>query len=149
MAAKIRSTHARPDQRVDIVRIEIESAVEVRARFVEKIGGYAFVEMRKPEKIVIHRIRVRRALRAPRLCDGKFLPEPVGEAGYDLVLHVEEISDWLVEALGPEVRAGLGFDQLHVDAHPVSRALHAAFEHVANVEFAADLLEIDAPCPCR
>ena len=27
------------DQRVDIVRIEIESAVEVRARVVEKLGG--------------------------------------------------------------------------------------------------------------
>ena len=37
----------------------------------------------------------------------------------------------------------MGFDELHVDAHAVFRALHAAFEYVAHVEFSSDLLEID------
>ena len=131
------------DQRVDIVRIEIESAVEVRARLVEELGGLTFVEERKPKEIVVHRIRVRGALGAARFGGGELLPEPIGEAGDDLVLHVEEIGDGLVEALGPEVRAGLGVDQLHVDAHAVSAALHAAFEHIAHVELAADLLQVD------
>ena len=114
----------------------------MRTRLVEKLGGCAFVQKRKPQEIVIHRIRVRRALGARRLGAGEFLPEPVGEPGNDLVLHVEEIGDWLVEALGPEVAAGVGVDQLHVDPHAVPGALHAAFEHIAHVEIAADLLNV-------
>ena len=40
------------------------------------------------------------------------------------------------------MRASLGFDELHVDAHASTGALHAAFEHVADVEFAPDLRHI-------
>jgi hypothetical protein len=47
---------------------------------------------------VIHRIRVRRTLGAPRLGKLEFVPQTVGEEGNDLVLHLEEISDRLVEA---------------------------------------------------
>ena len=54
------------DQRVDIVRIEIESAVEVRARLVEKLDGQAFVEEAQPDEIMVHRIRVGRAPGAAR-----------------------------------------------------------------------------------
>jgi hypothetical protein len=36
------------EQRVDVVRIEIECLVEVRTRSVEELGGKAFVEERKP-----------------------------------------------------------------------------------------------------
>ena len=38
------------DQRVDIVRIEIEGAVEVKTRLVEKIGGCTFVQSASPRK---------------------------------------------------------------------------------------------------
>jgi hypothetical protein len=41
------------------------------------------------------------------------------------------------------MRAGFGVDRLHVDAHSVAAALHAAFEHVAHVELAANLLQVD------
>ena len=58
-------------------------------------------------------------------------------------MHVEEVGDRLVEPLGPEMIAALGVDQLHVDAHAISAALDAAFEHVADVELAPDLFEID------
>jgi hypothetical protein len=68
------------DQRFDIVRIEIEGAVEVGTRFVEMLGGPAFVVMGEPEEIMIHRIGVRGARRASCLGGGEFLPEPVGEA---------------------------------------------------------------------
>jgi hypothetical protein len=44
------------------------------------LGGRAFVEMGKPEEVVIHRIGVRGAGGAPCLDGGEFLPEPVGEA---------------------------------------------------------------------
>src|SRR4029077_5769494 len=92
---------------------------------------------------MIHRIRVYRALGAPRLRDGEFVPEPVGDARDDLVLHVEETGDQIIEALSPEMRARLGLNQLDVDAHTISRSLDAAFEHIAHVEFAPDLLEIN------
>ena len=39
--------------------------------------------------------------------------------------------------------AGFGVDELHVDAHAVSAALNAALEHIADVQLAADLLQID------
>ena len=60
----------------------------------------------------------------------------------DFVLHVEEVDHRLVEALGPEVSAGLGVDELRIDANPVGAALHGAFEHIANAELLADLLQI-------
>jgi hypothetical protein len=41
-----------------------------------------------------------------------------GETADDLVLYGEEIRDGLVEALGPDMRAGLGVDELCIDAHP-------------------------------
>ena len=66
-----------------------------------------------------------------------------GKPRNDLVLHVEEIGQGLVEALGPEMIAGLGIDELDVDAHAVAAALHRAFEDIAHVQFAADLLQID------
>ena len=65
--------------------------------------------------------------------------ERVRQARDDLVLHVEEIGQRLVEPLGPEMIAGLGVDELHVDAHAIAAALDAAFEHVAYVQLAADL----------
>ena len=39
--------------------------------------------------------------------------------------------------------ACFGVDELHVDAHPVPAALDAAFEDVADVQLAADRLQID------
>ena len=41
------------------------------------------------------------------------------------------------------MRAGLCLDQVAGDAHPVAALAHAAFEHIADAEFAADLLHID------
>src|SRR5277367_4650802 len=52
-------------------------------------------------------------------------------------------SEQLVEPLGPEMIARFSVDELHVDAHAVSAALNAALQHVADVQFAADLLQID------
>jgi len=42
------------------------------------------------------------------------------------------------------MRAGLGVDELGVDPDPVLVALHRAFEHVADAQFAADRLGVDA-----
>ena len=60
----------------------------------------------------------------------------------DLILHVEEIGERLVEALGPKVRARLGFNELHIDAHSIPGALQTAVEHVAYIELPSDLLGV-------
>ena len=47
------------------------------------------------------------------------------------------------EALGPQVTSGLSVNELNVDAHAVPAALNAALEDIADVQVAADLLQID------
>ena len=38
--------------------------------------------------------------------------------------------------------ASLGVDELDIDPHTAPAALHRAFEHIAHVQFAADLLHV-------
>ena len=61
----------------------------------------------------------------------------------DLVLQREDVVELAVVALGPDVGAGRRIDELAGDAHAIRRLAHAAFEHVAHAEFAADLLHVD------
>ena len=68
-----------------------------------------------------------------------------GDAESDFVLKLENVFDQAVEAVGPQVRAGLGVDQLAGDAHPVAALAHRAFEHIAHPKLAPDLLHIDGP----
>jgi hypothetical protein len=56
----------------------------------------------------------------------------------DAVLEIENIGQIAVEAIGPDVTAGRGFDQLTSDAHPPASAPHAALQHVANAKLAPD-----------
>jgi hypothetical protein len=67
----------------------------------------------------------------------------VREARDDFVLHVEQIGERLVEPLSPEMIAGFSVDELHIDAHAVAAALNAALEDIADVQLAADLLQVD------
>jgi hypothetical protein len=50
----------------------------------------------------------------------------ISEVRNDLVLHLEQVGHGIVEALGPEVRAGLRVDELDVDAQPITRTLNTA-----------------------
>ena len=113
------------------------------ARLREAIRGKPPVVRAHSLKIEVHRVRARGPLGAPRLGDDELRVKGVGEAGDDLVLHVEQVGDRLVEPLRPEMIAALGVDELDVHPDAVGRALDAAFEHVAHVEFAPDLFEID------
>ena len=61
----------------------------------------------------------------------------------DLVLHRENVGEIAVVALGPDMIAGLGLDQLRGDPDAVAGFAHAAFEHIAHAQFAPDLLHID------
>ena len=92
----------------------------------------------------VHRIGVAGAFSARRASAATSSAlQRVGQPRDDFVLHVEEIGERLVEPLGPEMIAVLGVDQLHVDAHAVAAALNAAFQHVADVQLAPDLLQVD------
>ena len=90
-----------------------------------------------------------RPFRAPRLSVDKPGVELSRQMRDDLILHVEEIGERLVEALGPKVRARLGFNELHIDAHSIPGALQAAVEHVAYIELPSDLLGVGGICLCR
>jgi hypothetical protein len=65
------------------------------------------------------------------------------QARDDFVLHVEEISELLIEPLGPEMIARLRVVKLHVDAYAVSAALDAAFKDIAKSGTALDRLLVD------
>ena len=74
----------------------------------------------------------------------EFVAQAVGQSRHHLILQLEQVGHVLLEAVGPEMRARLRVDQLRVDAHAGSVALHRAFEHVAHVELLADLLGVEA-----
>ena len=59
-----------------------------------------------------------------------------------LVLKFENIFERAVEAVGPNMRAADCVDQLRGDSHATARFADRAFEHVADAEFAADLLHV-------
>jgi len=67
------------------------------------------------------------------------------DPGRDLILQGEDVPQIPIKAVGPEVGAGLGLDQLGGDAHTVGGLAHAALDKVANAELAADLLHIGKP----
>ena len=82
-------------------------------------------------------------LGAPRLRLDQLRAQLAGEPSNNVVLHLEQIGQFLVETLGPEMRAGVAIDQLYVNAHAVAPALHPPLQRVAHVQVAADLPEID------
>ena len=106
-------------------------------------GVNAPVEPRQSLKIKIHRIGVRRLLRASRLGCDQFRSQLIGEAGNDLILHLEEIRGRLIKAVSPKVIAGLRVDELDIDPHASRLVLHRAFEHVANAKLLADFPGVD------
>jgi hypothetical protein len=88
------------------------------------LGGRPLIQASPPLKIEVHRIGTQRLFCAPRLRLHQLGSQPIRQPSDDLVLHVEEVGHGLVEALGPEVIAGFGVDELDVDAHAATAALH-------------------------
>ena len=70
---------------------------------------------------------------ASSLGGGELIVQSAGETGDDLVLHVEEIGERLVEPLGPEMIARFGVDELYVDPHAIAAALNAALDDIADI----------------
>ena len=115
--------------------------------FASDFGGDASIDPIESPEPEVQRIRIGGRLRPSRLDAGDLGAQLVGDPRDDLVLHVEQFGDRLVEPLGPEMGGRLRLDQLHVDPHPVAAALDAALEHVAHVEVPADLADVDRLAP--
>src|SRR5690348_10902318 len=62
----------------------------------------------------------------------------------DLVLHSEHVGEIAVKALGPDMAAGDDVNELRANANAIAVLAYTAFDHVADPEFFADLLEMDA-----
>ena len=143
IAPSTTSARADPNERVDIVGIGGERAIEKAARLRHIVRGQTLIEPSQTLKIEVHRVGVRGLFRASRLGGDELGVQRAREARDDFVLHVEEIGERLVEPLGPEMIARFGVDELHVDAHAVSAALDAALEDIADVQLAADRLHVE------
>jgi hypothetical protein len=76
---------------------------------------------------------VRCPLGAPRFGCDQLRTQLIGKARDNFILHVEQVGDWLVEALGPEMRTRLRVDKLDVNAQPIAGTLNAAFKHITHV----------------
>ena len=111
------------------------SAVSARSkrRLRHSVGGPPLIEPSRTLKIEVHRVGVRGLFRPSRLGGDELAVQRACQARNDFILHVEEIGQGLIEPLGPEMIAGFGVDELHIDAHTVPAALDAAFERVAVV----------------
>ena len=58
---------------------------------------------------------------------------------HDLILQGKDVFEWAIVALGPEMAAGGGVNQLRDNPHLIASLLHAAFQHVAHAQFFPDV----------
>ncbi len=58
-------------------------------------------------------------------------------------LNREDVLEIAVVALGPDMVAAFGLDELGGDAHPVPGLAHAALDDVIDTQLAPDLADID------
>ncbi len=117
---------AEPISASTLLGISGERAIEKAARLRDIVWGQTLIMPSQALKVEVHRVGVRRLFCASRLGGDQLRPQLVGKRRDDLVLHVEEVTQRFVEAFGPEMRAGLGVDELDVSAHPITTALNAA-----------------------
>ena len=68
--------------------------------------------------------------------------ERVGHALRDLALDREDVLQFAVVALRPQVAVVVRVDQLQVDVHLLAGLLHAAFEHGRDTELLGDDLQV-------
>ncbi len=71
-----------------------------------------------------------------------------GDLRRHLVLQRERIVHGAVGAARPQMRAGLGLDQLRRDADAIAGPAHAALDDVADAEVAGERADIGDAAPC-
>src|SRR6267154_3195657 len=65
----------------------------------------------------------------------------------ELALEREDILQFAVVLLRPNLGVRLGVDELGVNPHAVARNLHASLQHVRNAQVAPDLLHVSILTP--
>src|SRR5262245_53049573 len=108
-----------------------------------------FHELVVPAKIIVILLERRRTLppRLPilRLLQCALLPSHgAHDHSGDLVLECPGIRAGSVETLGPDMLAIFCVDQLRYDSNLVAVLPYAAFDHVADAQFSADLPDINS-----
>ena len=131
------------DQCVHAGRVERQGTFEKALCLRQVLGGLPPVRDGPALEIQVHRVRVCGVLGPPRLSCNQLGVQRVGQPRHNFVLHVEKVGDRFVESLCPKMVARFGADQLYTDAKPATGPLNRAFQDIANVQFAADLSEID------
>src|SRR5262249_26758852 len=66
------------------------------------------------------------------------------DARGDPVLQIEDILQPAIKAIGPEVGATRGINELARNSNAVGSLAHAAFEHIADAKFTPDLPDVDS-----
>ena len=117
------------------------SKIAARLRHVFDVDP--LVERRQSLKEEVHRIGIRYSFGPLRFGRRQFCPQLIGQASDDLVLHVEQIGQRLVEAFSPEMLAAFGVDELDIDTHAAGVALDRPFEHIADPKLLADFSGVD------
>jgi hypothetical protein len=130
-------------QRLDIPGIEDQGALEETARLHHIPSRHTLVDADHALKVEVHRVWARCSVRAACFGRNELRVQRVGESRDNLILHVKEVGDWLLETLGPKMTPVLCVDELDIHAHAAAAALNAPFKRMANVEFAPDLLRVD------
>src|SRR5207249_10820865 len=60
----------------------------------------------------------------------------------NLGFYSENVSQFPVITLRPQMGVRVGSDHLHVDVHPIAGLLDASFEHIAHTKLSTDLRQI-------
>src|SRR5262245_64348108 len=102
---------------------------------------------RQRAQIVVVGIEVlsRLSLRTLDLVSPQPCSDRTGNADGHPILQIEDLGQRSLEAIGPEMRAGRGIDELSGNAQTVAPFANTAFEHIADSQLAADVLHIRCP----
>jgi hypothetical protein len=65
------------------------------------------------------------------------------DASGDFILHLKQVCDVTVEALGPQMAASLGIYQLYAHSNPILGATHATLHYIAHMQLAPNLRGVD------
>jgi hypothetical protein len=133
----------RSHKHIDVTGVGDKRPIETPVCLRHVLRGVPLIDPGHALKIEVHRIGGWHFFRASSLGGDKLVVERAGETGDDLVLHVKEIGERLVEPLGPKMIAFLGVDELHIDAHAIAAALYAALDDIADVQLAPNCLHVE------
>src|ERR1700733_7741064 len=111
---------------MDIIWIRGERTIKKAARLRDMARSSAAMDPRQTLKKQVHRIGIGRLFGPAGLDSRELIAERICQTPNDLILHVEEIGQRLVEPLRPKMTARLGVDRLRVYVKAVLRAIPTA-----------------------